>query len=586
VHLAFRSPYPRHALQRFRLAVAAKATVPQVAATPWQTTAPIESYRLEHLDAVAEPEPNTEHPFAPAPQYVDDAVHALPAVIGTTLLERHLIADRECDIVLGFGSDDAIGVWLDGERVHMQKAQRAAQPDQEIVPLHLTAGSHRLRLAIVNTGGIGGFAARVAGISPDGLRPSIAAILQVPFAQRTPAHEALLRDRWRREHEPGYLSRTHAIAELRRQQDQLRAQAPKSMVMRERADRRASHVLQRGRYDLPGPTVSADTPQFLPPLGEGPHDRLALARWLCRPDHPLMARVTVNRLWQQVFGRGLVDTPHDFGTKGSRPSHQELLDWLACEFVASGFDVRHMLTLLVTSATYRQAATCTEAQRALDPDNRLLGRGSRYRLDAECMRDQALSLAGLLVERRFGPSVRPYQPPGIWEAVAFPGSNTQNYVQDHGEALWRRSLYTFWKRTAPPALLRLLDAPSRETCAVWRERTNTPLQALALLNDTGMAECARGFAVRLLHKPIPDDARLADAFRSCTARSPDAAELTALRNLLHQARTRFDAAPAEALRLIQTGEAPPAAGLDPSHLAAFTTVCAALLNLDATVSRS
>src|SRR5262249_16028477 len=312
-------------------------------------------------------------------------------------------------------------------------------------------------------------------------------------------------DYWRHRRDPSFVRRGRAIAVLEQQSAEAAAGAPVSMVMRERREPRRSFVLQRGRYDLPQQQVHDDVPAFLPPLPTAAvHDRLARARWLVQKDNPLTARVTVNRLWQQVFGRGLVDMPHDFGTKGSRPTHQDLLDWLACEFVDSGWDQRHMLRLMVTSATWRQSSAATPALLQRDPDNRLLARGGRRRLDAEVIRDQALLLAGLLVERRGGASVRPYQPPGVWEAVAFPSSNTRSYAQDHGEGLYRRSLYTFWKRTAPPALMALLDAPSRETCAVFRERTDTPLQALALLNDTGFAEAARAFAQRMLQQPGDD----------------------------------------------------------------------------------
>ncbi|HEU4420725.1 MAG TPA: DUF1549 and DUF1553 domain-containing protein, partial [Planctomycetota bacterium] len=292
------------------------------------------------------------------------------------------------------------------------------------------------------------------------------------------------------------------------------AKLPQCMVSADLPEPRAVHVLQRGRYDRPGERIAPGTPAFLPrlPVDASP-DRRALAAWLFRPDHPLTARVVVNRIWLRHFGRGLVATPHDFGVRGARPSHPELLDWLACELRDSGWNERHIDRLLVTSATYRQSARASAEQLARDPDNVGFGRMSRQRLPAETIRDQALAVGGLLVETFGGPSVKIPQPPGIWEAVAFPGSNTERYEPDTGDALHRRSLYTFWKRTAPPALLTTLDAPSREQCVVERQITNTPLQVLALWNDEGMLEAARAFAQRCRAQPGDDTLRLDFAFR-------------------------------------------------------------------------
>jgi hypothetical protein len=328
------------------------------------------------------------------------------------------------------------------------------------------------------------------------------------------------------------------------------AQLPQCMVSADLPQPRAVHVLQRGRYDQPGERVAPGTPAFLPRLpdpvdhGAGPSDRRALAAWLFRPDHPLTARVVVNRIWLRHFGRGLVATPHDFGVLGARPSHPELLDWLACELRDSGWNERHIDRLLVTSATYRQSARACAEQLARDPDNVGLGRMSRQRLPAETIRDQALAAGGLLVAQFGGPSVKIPQPPGIWEAVAFPGSNTEHYTADTGDALHRRSLYTFWKRTAPPALLTTLDAPSREQCVVERQVTNTPLQVLALWNDEGMREAAHAFAQRCLAQPGDDALRLCFAFRLLLQRLPSPPEQDALRRALASMRaaTRDEAA--------------------------------------------
>ncbi|SVC05115.1 uncharacterized protein METZ01_LOCUS257969, partial [marine metagenome] len=275
---------------------------------------------------------------------------------------------------------------------------------------------------------------------------------------------------------------------------------PTTLVMQERETPRGSYVLYRGEYTQRRQQVEPATPSVLPAMGEdASENRLGLARWLVSPGHPLTSRVTVNRFWQQLFGTGLVETSEDFGSQGQRPSHPELLDWLAIEFIDSGWDIKRLMKLMLTSATYRQSSQVKREVLALDPENRLLSRGPRFRLDAEMLRDQALSVSGLLRGDIGGPSVKPPQPDGLWYAVAITGSNTARFVKDEGaEKVHRRSLYTFWKRTSPPPQMNILDAPSREACTVRRERTNTPLQALMLMNDPQYVEAARAFAERVI----------------------------------------------------------------------------------------
>jgi len=267
-------------------------------------------------------------------------------------------------------------------------------------------------------------------------------------------------------------------------------------VMNERKDTQPfANILYRGMYDQPRERVEPNVPAALPPMPASfPRNRLGLARWLMDPANPLTARVTVNRFWQEIFGAGLVKTSEDFGSQGQPPSHPELLDWISCQFRDAGWDVKKLLRLLVTSATYRQEAVATPEKLQKDPDNRLLSRGPRFRMDAEMVRDHALAAGGLLVRTIGGPSVKPYQPDGVWEAVAMTSSNTRFYKRDSGDGLYRRSLYTFWKRSAPPASMDIFNAPSRENCSVRRERTNTPLQALATMNDTQFVEAARVLA--------------------------------------------------------------------------------------------
>ena len=302
--------------------------------------------------------------------------------------------------------------------------------------------------------------------------------------------------------------------------------------------------------------------------------------------NPVPPRIAVNRIWQQVFGAGLVRTPADFGSQGDSPTHPALLDWLASEFIATGWNTKKMVRLLVTSRTYRQNSAATPALLELDPANKLLARGPRVRLDAEVLRDQALALGGLLVSTIGGPPVRPYQPINVWEPVAYPDSNTRFYTSDTGEALYRRSLYTFIKRNAPAPSLTTFDAPSREAFCPVRGHTNTPLQALALMNDVQQFEAARAFAEKLLARDETDPVRLAYAFRAVTARVPTAAERTLLADALAKQRTHFAADPAAAKQILTNGESKPTHNFPPVEFAAWTLVASLLLNLDETVTRN
>jgi mono/diheme cytochrome c family protein len=378
------------------------------------------------------------------------------------------------------------------------------------------------------------------------------------------------------------------LAEIDKERAAVEKQVPATLVSKERPQPRPAYILKRGEYDQRGEPVGRGLPAFLPPLPPGaPKDRLGLARWLLTPEHPLTARVEVNRLWQQVFGVGLVKTAEDFGSQGEPPSHPELLDWLAVQFREDGWDVKRMLKRLVMSATYRQSSRVTPERLAKDADNRLLSRGPRFRLDAEALRDQALFVSGLLAEKVGGPSVKPPQPAGLWEAVGYTGSNTVKFVPDSGhEKVHRRSLYTFWKRTSPPPQMNTFDAPSREACTVRRERTNTPLQALLLLNEKQYVECARALAERAMREGGDrPEARLTWMFRRATARRPDAREaaelLTAYKEHLAEYTRDVDAAK----KLIAVGESKADAKLNPSELAAWTMIANVLLNLDEVINK-
>jgi hypothetical protein len=362
------------------------------------------------------------------------------------------------------------------------------------------------------------------------------------------------------------------------------------MVMQELPKPRDTFRLVRGQYDKKGEKVTAGTPVHLLPLSkDAPPNRLGLARWLVDPAHPLTARVIVNRYWQMYFGTGLVKTAEDFGSQGEWPSHPELLDWLATEFVRTGWDVKQMQRLIVTSAAYRQSSAVTPRLVARDPENRLLARAPRLRLQAEFIRDQALAASGLLNGAIGGHSVSPYQPPGLWEELAVRADGdrftAQVYKQSHGPDLYRRTMYTFWKRTSPPPTLATFDAPDRETCTVRRARTNTPLQALVLMNDPTYVEAARKLAERLMIEAVSTEDRITLAFRLVLARQPNAEERGVMRKLFDEQRAVYRRDGPAALKLLAVGEAKRNEKLDPAELAAWAMMASMILNLDETLTK-
>lgn len=363
---------------------------------------------------------------------------------------------------------------------------------------------------------------------------------------------------------------------------------PATLVMADMPQERDSFVMIRGQYDKPGDKVPRGTPAFLPSLPKKDrYTRLDLADWLVSDLHPLTARVSVNRIWQQFFGLGLVKTSSDFGSQGEPPTHPELLDWLAVTFRESGWDVKALVKLLVCSHTYRQSSRVEPAVLARDPENRLYARGPRFRLDAEVLRDNALFTSGLLSPQIGGKGVRPYQPPNIWEPVGFGGSNTRNYVQDHGESLYRRSLYTFLKRTAPPPYMATFDAPNREQVCTRRERSNTPLQALQLMNDVQHFEAARHLGQRMMKEGGATPAeRITWVWRVVTSRRPTASELSIVQDAYQQHLSKYRTNPTAATEAISYGESQRDEKLDAAELAANTLVANLLLNLDETVSKN
>lgn len=377
------------------------------------------------------------------------------------------------------------------------------------------------------------------------------------------------------------------IDRLKKDQSELRARGAMSLVMEEKKDSEAfAHVLTRGVYSDKGEKVTANTPAVLPPMpADAPKNRLGLARWLMDPANPLPARVTMNRTWYYFFGTGIVESTQDFGIMGARPTHPKLLDWLASEFIAQRWNYREMIKQIVTSATYRQAGTISAEKLEADPSNLLLARGPRIRLDAEQIRDLALAASGLLSAKVGGPAVKPYQPEGIWEAVAMPQSNTRNYREDGGENLYRRSLYTYWKRTAAPPSMEILNAPSREVTCVRRDRTNTPLQALVLLNDPQFVEAARVLGAKAITAVKDTDGRIDFITSRLLSRTLDAGEKVFVTESHDAALAHYRANPAAASQLVAVGASPAATGVDAVELAAWTLISSQIFNLDEAVTR-
>ncbi|MEP7336921.1 MAG: DUF1553 domain-containing protein, partial [Acidobacteriota bacterium] len=427
---------------------------------------------------------------------------------------------------------------------------------------------------------------------------SLETIAAIPAVRRSSAQALKLHRAYLNQAAPDDLKQSHRkLAELKQQKQKFEDDMPTLMVMQEMPTARPAFLLRRGAYDAPGESVTRAVPAALPPMpADLPNNRLGFARWLASREHPLTARVAVNRFWQMLFGTGLVKTTEDFGVQGELPSHPELLDWLAAEFrdgetgrqgdreKNSQWDVKALLKTMVMSATYRQSSKVTPQLLQRDPDNRLLARAPRFRLPAEMIRDQALFLSGLLVERLDGPSVKPYQPDGLYKDMAFSGLT--GYQHDKGDGLWRRSLYTFWKRTVLSPTMQVFDASAREFCTVRETRTNTPLQSLNLMNDVTYIEAARLLAERMMKEGggLPEQ-RLAWAFRLIASRQPGEKEVqTLLQNLAGQ-QEYFTRNPQEAAKLLAVGDKRNDSKLNPAELAAYATTASLLLNLDEVITK-
>ena len=417
--------------------------------------------------------------------------------------------------------------------------------------------------------------------------PQAVELLAKPADKRTPQEVNELFDWWLVTMNKPFQELNGQIATAQQEEVAIKSRGTIAYVMNEKSEEAMAYILFRGEYDKRRDPVKPTTPAALPAFPtETPKNRIGLAQWLLTPEHPLTARVTVNRFWQEVFGSGLVKTAGDFGITGELPSHPELLDWLAVEFRESGWDMKRFFKLVLMSNSYRQSAVVTRDKLDKDPQNRLLSRGPRFRMDAEMIRDYSLATSGLLVPKLGGPSVKPYQPDGVWEAVAMIGSNTRDYKRDTGESLYRRSLYTFIKRAAPPASMEIFNATARETCIVRRDRTNTPLQALVTLNDVQHVEAARTLAQIVLKTGGDSFESRADLLaKRLLARPFRPEELAVVKGSLGELLSYYQAHTDDAKQLISFGESKPDAGLDPATLAAWTMLTNEVLNLDEVLNK-
>lgn len=511
-------------------------------------------------------------------------VNSLHGVHGVFYLTRVLNLAEERQVNFRLRADDVFRFWVDGDVV--AERLEAAEPGEGPVQVTLTLGpgEHRLLIKTANLQGDAFFAFDQDVQEPQSISDdAVARLLVMPSWDGN--NVTAVRRQFLRGADAEWRAMDNQVAVWRQAREEVEQAVVTTMVAKERTEPRETHLLLRGEYDKPGDLVRPGVPAIFPGLpATAPPNRLGLAQWLLSPDHPLTARVTVNRFWQQLFGTGLVKTAGDFGVQGERPSHPELLDWLAVEFRESGWDVKRLLRTVVLSSTYRQVSNWREDVAERDPENRWLARGARFRADAEVLRDVALAVSGLLVEEVGGRSVKPFEPSGLWEAVSF--NNSQKYVQDLGEANYRRSLYTHWKRQSPPPSMLIFDAPTREYCVVRRPRTNTPLQAMVLLNDPQFVEASRAFGWRLMTEGgdrVP--ARIRYGFLLATSRRPHPDEIEILARLYRQQLADFRERPEAAAALVAVGGWQPEGECDAAEWAAWTTVASLLLNLDETLTK-
>lgn len=598
VRLKFQSQYAGHQFGHVRFSVSDQipqaAPEKQLKQSPWHLAGPfpVESAqpgydrKIGSLKGPLDPAKtiryqDQDYAWQAKESFGDAVPNDLPVVDdqpSVTLLHRTITAPAAQKTSLLLGTDDGVQVWLNGKQVAMVREARPLIPLENEYQLDLQQGANELYLRVVNHSAASSFSYALR--SPSAPVPeAIKTVAAMPAEKRSAAQSAALQSYYRQVAclHPDWLALQDERAGLVKRREQIRESTPITLIWKETDKPRQAHLMQRGQYDQPGEEVPRRVPEFLPPMDEdAPRDRLGLARWLFAPDHPLTARVAVNRFWQQVFGTGIVKTSEDFGSQGDQPSHPRLLDYLAVDFQSNGWNVKRLMKQLVMSEAYRRSSAATPAMIAADPGNRVLARGPRFRLDAEMLRDQALAVSGLLVEKIGGPSVKPPQPDGLWFAVGYSGSNTVRFKADSGDKIYRRSVYTFWKRTSAPPQMSTFDAPSRESCTARRERTNTPLQALLLMNEQQYVTAAKRLAAEVLGIKASDRQRVDELFHSVVLRPPSDAEAAELVSLLEDARRMYEQDPAVAELLVGSPE---------PEQAAWTILANTLLNLDEVVSK-
>ena len=606
IRLHYQSKFATHHLRRVRLSVSdTSPTVPVdqritlspvSAAGPFTVENAIAAYGRKYASQQGEFKPDEVFNHEDRPyrwqervDLTEVQIQNLPTVedrSSVMVLHQQLSAPKATKVTLLFGTDGGHAIYLNGKQVSISKEQQELNPLALEYELDLKQGDNDLYFKVVNYSPPSRltFAFRSPAIdTPRQLNQ----LLSVAEQERSEQDRVSLMNFYRKVYclHPDWLALVDQEKGVRKALKKVNDSVSTTLVWKELAKPRQSHVLVRGQYDQPGKPVPRATPTFLPAMpADAPANRLGLAQWLAMENHPLTARVAVNRYWQQIFGVGLVKTSEDFGSQGEPPSHPELLDYLAVDFQTHDWDVKRFLKTLVMTDAYTRSSKVSPSAQETDPENRLLARGSRHRLDAEVLRDQALFVAGLLTDHPGGPSVKPPQPDGLWKAVGYSGSNTVSFKPDNGDKVHRRSVFTFWKRTSPPPQMSTFDAPSRESCTARRERTNTPLQALLLMNETQYVESAEKLAMRVLSATeIPSEpeaerltARIVWLYETVLSRPPSKAEQSEVQSLLSDLIGYYSDQPDLTAKVSKNA--------DPTE-AAWTIFASTVLNLDEAVSK-
>ena len=606
IEFKHKSDHAQHSMGRFRVSHASSGDIvnwDSPALNPWNYLGPIpdEATNTNKLiSKVYEPETefDTEKTYGSEgvrwterSDWKDGSLAQFKSnVKGIHYLRRTIHVEIPSTIVFSLGSNDSIKFWVDGEVLLEKDVGRGAQKDQELVTTFLDKGEHTILMKIANYGAGSGFYFNVENDAGQTLL-ALMEQLEKPADQRTAETTQQLRNVFRAR-DAEWAKQYETIKPLEVEMDELNKNIVTTMVMEEMEEPRATYRLIRGEYDKPDTSVQLfpGVPASLGEMDESlPKNRLGLAKWLVDPKHPLTARVRVNHYWQQYFGQGLVKTSEDFGTQGSPPSHPQLLDWLAIHFIESGWDIKAMQKLIVMSATYQQSSVLQPIHQQKDPENILLARAPRFRLPAEAIRDQALKISGLLSPTLGGPSVKPYQPDKMWSALTFQNMDmydTNFYRPDQGEKLYRRGLYTFWKRTILPPRMQIFDAAGREACSMRNDITNTPMQAMVLLNDPTYIEAARQLAQRMITEGGDTSTdRIRYGYKLALAYDPDLERQHILLGGLSDYQAHFNSHQEEATQFINVGATKPDSTIPEAELAAYTMLASVMLNLDEVITR-